>query len=155
MRAKAANRTGRRHRKQNGTIPSSAAAGVPQHRTRTINLKFEKIPGGRGNYNRWTINGKSWPDTNPLFTVKRDKRYRLILNNHSGDAHPVHIHRHSFEITKVGDKTTSGVIKDTISLPRFSTAEIDFVADDPGDTLFHCHHQDHMDEGFAGSITYE
>jgi len=29
------------------------------------------------------------------------------------------------------------------------------VANDPGDTLFHCHHQDHMDEGFAGLITYE
>jgi FtsP/CotA-like multicopper oxidase with cupredoxin domain len=131
------------------------SSGGPAAPDETINLKFEKIPGGRGGYNRWTINGKSWPDTNPLFTVKRDKRYRLILDNHSGDEHPVHIHRHSFEITKVGDKTTSGVIKDTISLPRFSTAEIDFVADDPGDTLFHCHHQDHMDEGFAGLITYE
>lgn len=120
----------------------------------TIGLKFEKIPGGRGGYNRWTINGKSWPDTNPLFTVQRGRRYRLALNNNSGDEHPVHLHRHSFEITKVGDKATSGVIKDTISLPRYSTAEIDFVADDPGDTFFHCHHQDHMDEGFAGLITY-
>jgi FtsP/CotA-like multicopper oxidase with cupredoxin domain len=120
----------------------------------SINLKFEKIPGGRGGYNRWTINGKSWPDTNPLFTVQRDKRYRLILDNHSGDEHPVHLHRHSFEITKVGDKPTSGVMKDTISLPRYSTAEVDFVAGDLGDTFFHCHHQDHMDEGFAGLITY-
>jgi FtsP/CotA-like multicopper oxidase with cupredoxin domain len=76
-----------------------------------INLKFEKIPGGRGGYNRWTINGKSWPDTNPLFTVQRGKRYRLILDNNRGDD-PVHLHRHSFEITKVGDKVTSGVIKD-------------------------------------------
>jgi FtsP/CotA-like multicopper oxidase with cupredoxin domain len=120
----------------------------------TINLKFEKIPGGRGGYNRWTINGKSWPDTNPLLTVQRGKRYRLVMNNHSGDEHPVHLHRHSFEVAKVGDKTTSGLMKDTISMPRYSTAEIDFVADDPGDTLFHCHHQDHMDEGFAGLITY-
>ena len=31
----------------------------------TISLTFEKVPGGRGGYNRWTINGKSWPDTNP------------------------------------------------------------------------------------------
>jgi FtsP/CotA-like multicopper oxidase with cupredoxin domain len=131
---------------------TSGAAVAPDE---SINLKFEKIPGGRGGYNRWTINGKSWPDTNPLFTVRRGKRYRLIMENHSGDEHPVHLHRHSFEITKVGDKATAGVIKDTISLPRFSTAEIDFVADDPGDTLFHCHHQDHMDEGFAGLITYE
>jgi FtsP/CotA-like multicopper oxidase with cupredoxin domain len=120
----------------------------------TINLKFEKIPGGRGGYNRWTINGKSWPDTNALFTVQRGKRYRLVMNNNSGDEHPVHLHRHSFEVTKVGNKNTSGLMKDTISMPRYSTAEIDFVADDPGDTLFHCHHQDHMDEGFAGLITY-
>jgi FtsP/CotA-like multicopper oxidase with cupredoxin domain len=120
----------------------------------TISLKFEKVPGGRGGYNRWTINGKSWPDTNPLFTVSQGRRYRLLLNNNSGDEHPVHLHRHSFEITKVGDKKTSGIIKDTISMPRYSTAEVDFVADDPGPTFFHCHHQDHMDEGFAALITY-
>jgi FtsP/CotA-like multicopper oxidase with cupredoxin domain len=129
-------------------------AGTAAAPDESISLKFEKVPGGRGGYNRWTINGKSWPETNPLLTVTEGKRYRLVLNNNSGDEHPVHLHRHSFEITKVGDKPTSGVIKDTISLPRFSTAEIDFVADDPGDTFFHCHHQDHMDEGFAGLIVY-
>jgi FtsP/CotA-like multicopper oxidase with cupredoxin domain len=129
-------------------------AGTPAAPDETIPLKFEKVPGGRGGYNRWTINEKTWPDTNPLFTVTEGNRYRLVMNNNSGDEHPVHMHRHSFEITKVGDKPTSGVIKDTISLPRYSTAEIDFVADNPGDTFFHCHHQDHMDEGFAGLITY-
>jgi FtsP/CotA-like multicopper oxidase with cupredoxin domain len=51
----------------------------------------------------------------------------------------------------VRDTAMSG----TISLPRYSTAEIDMLADDPGATFFHCHHQDHMDEGFAGLITYE
>jgi FtsP/CotA-like multicopper oxidase with cupredoxin domain len=120
----------------------------------TIALKYEKVPGGRGGYNRWTINGASWPHTNPLFTVQQGKRYRLVMNNASGDEHPVHLHRHSFEITKVGRTSAAGVMKDTISMPRYSTAEIDFVADHPGDTLFHCHHQDHMDEGFAGLITY-
>ena len=119
-----------------------------------IKLTFEKVPGGRGGYNRWTINGKSWPDTNPLFTVEEGKRYRLVMNNNSGDVHPVHTHRHTFEVTKVGNTSISGLMKDTISMPRFSTAEIDFLADDPGPTFFHCHHQDHMDEGFASLITY-
>jgi FtsP/CotA-like multicopper oxidase with cupredoxin domain len=128
-----------------------APAAAPDE---TIYLKFEKVPGGRGGYNRWVINGKSWPDTSPLFTVRQGRRYRLVMDNHSGDEHPVHLHRHSFEVTKVGDKPTSGLMKDTISMPRFSTAEIDFVANDPGLTFFHCHHQDHMDEGFAGLITY-
>jgi FtsP/CotA-like multicopper oxidase with cupredoxin domain len=120
----------------------------------TIKLSFEKVPGGRGGYNRWTINGKSWPDTNPLFTVQEGKRYRLVMNNNSGDTHPVHTHRHTFEVTKIGDTSISGLLKDTLSMPRYSTAEIDFLADDPGTTLFPCHHQDHMDEGFAGLITY-
>jgi FtsP/CotA-like multicopper oxidase with cupredoxin domain len=119
-----------------------------------IELLFEKVPGGRGGYNRWTINGKSWPATNPLFTTERGKRYRLVMTNKSGDNHPVHLHRHTFEVTKVSDKATAGVMKDTINMTRFSTVEIDFIADDPGPTLLHCHHQDHQDEGFMGLMTY-
>ena len=119
-----------------------------------LDLLFEKVPGGRGGYNRWTINGKSWPDTSPLFNTEVGKRYRLTMTNKSGDNHPVHLHRHTFEVTKVGDKVTAGVMKDTINMTRFSTVEIDFVADDPGPTLLHCHHQDHQDEGFMGLVTY-
>jgi FtsP/CotA-like multicopper oxidase with cupredoxin domain len=133
------------------SFAETAPAKAPDE---TIKLTFAKVPGGRGGYNRWTINSKSWPDTNPLFTVREGGRYRLLLNNNSGDTHPVHMHRHTFEVTKVRDTPISGLMKDTISLPRYSTAEIDMLADDPGATFFHCHHQDHMDEGFAGLITY-
>jgi FtsP/CotA-like multicopper oxidase with cupredoxin domain len=126
-------------------------AAMPDER---VELVFEKIPGGRGGYNRWTINGKSWPMTNPLFTTEVGKRYRLVMTNKSGDNHPVHLHRHTFEATKVGDKSTAGVMKDTINMTRFSSVEIDFVADNPGDSLLHCHHQDHQDEGFMGLMTY-
>jgi FtsP/CotA-like multicopper oxidase with cupredoxin domain len=119
-----------------------------------LDLLFEKVPGGRGGYNRWTINGKSWPNTNPLFTTQTGKRYRIAMTNKSGDNHPVHLHRHTFELTRIGDKPTVGVMKDTINMTRFSTVEIDFVADDPGPSLLHCHHQDHQDEGFMGLVTY-
>ncbi len=118
-----------------------------------LDLLFEKVPGGRGGYNRWTINGKSWPNTNPLFTTQIAKRYRIAMTNKSGDNHPVHLHRHTFELTRIGDKPTAGVMKDR-SMTRFSTVEIDFVADDPGPSLLHCHHQDHQDEGFMGLVTY-
>ena len=65
----------------------------PDHR---FNLVFEKIPGGHGGFNRWTINGKSWPDVDPLI-VKAGQRYRIAMDNKSGDDHPVHFHRHTFE----------------------------------------------------------
>ena len=131
-----------------------ARSGPAARPDATVPLKFEKIPGGRGGFNRWTINGKSWPETNPLFAVEAGKRYRLALDNASGDEHPFHTHRHTFEVTKVGEQVMSGLMKDTVQLPRYSTAEIDFIADDPGPTFVHCHHQDHMDEGFAGLVTY-
>jgi FtsP/CotA-like multicopper oxidase with cupredoxin domain len=127
------------------------AVPPPDHQ---LDLLFEKIPGGRGGYNRWTINGRSWPDTNPLFTTEVGKRYRLVMTNKSGDNHPVHLHRHTFELTKIGDKATAGVMKDTVNMTRFSSVQIDFVADDPGPALLHCHHQDHQDEGFMGLVTY-
>ena len=36
----------------------------------------------------------------------------------------------------------------------FTTAEIDFIADNPGLTLFHCHAQLHMDFAFMNLIKY-
>jgi FtsP/CotA-like multicopper oxidase with cupredoxin domain len=39
-------------------------------------------------------------------------------------------------------------------LGGFQEAEIDFVADNPGDTLFHCHQQLHMDFGFMALFKY-
>jgi FtsP/CotA-like multicopper oxidase with cupredoxin domain len=46
------------------------------------------------------------------------------------------------------------VHKDVVLVNPFSTAEIDFVADNPGLTLFHCHAQLHMDFGFMNLIKY-
>ena len=56
--------------------------------------------------------------------------------------------------TRDGDKPTAGLMTDTINMTRYSTVEIDFVADDPGPSLLHCHYQDHQDEGFMGMVTY-
>jgi hypothetical protein len=45
-----------------------------------IELAFEKIAGGRGAYNRWSINGKSWSSTNPLFTTETIIALRAMRN---------------------------------------------------------------------------
>ena len=104
-----ASRNGRNRRNRPWDYTSLWARRAPRpSRTGIFALTFEKILGGRGGYNRWTINGKSWPDTDPLFTVEQGKRYRIVMNNNSGDTHPVHPHRHTFEVVKVGDKTTAG-----------------------------------------------
>jgi FtsP/CotA-like multicopper oxidase with cupredoxin domain len=119
----------------------------------TFNLTFDKIPGGRGGYNRWTINGKSWPDTDPL-RVQRGKRYRVTLTNAGADLHPIHLHRHRFEVTSWNGTPSSGVLKDVVALMPRKTATIEFIADNPGPSLFHCHMQDHQDFGFMGLVEY-
>jgi FtsP/CotA-like multicopper oxidase with cupredoxin domain len=118
-----------------------------------FDLTIQKIPGGRGGFNRWTINGKSWPDTDPLI-VEQGKRYRLVFRNDSGDMHPLHLHRHSFELVRFAGKPTAGIRKDVANVPRRQTVEVDFVADDPGLSLLHCHMQEHQDFGFMTLVRY-
>ena len=119
----------------------------------TIDMTFEKIPGGPHGMNQWLVNGKQYPHERE-FILREGKRYRLVFHNRSDDSHPLHIHRHSFEIVEMNGKPTSGVKKDTVIVPAYGRAAVDLVADQPGLTLFHCHIQHHMDFGFMALFRY-
>jgi FtsP/CotA-like multicopper oxidase with cupredoxin domain len=120
----------------------------------TFTLTFRDVGSLNGSqFDTWTINNKSWPDIDPL-TVQQGKRYRLIWRNGSGDQHPMHLHRHTFEVTRVGKREISGLKKDVINVMPLDSVAVDFVADNPGDTLMHCHQQLHMDYGFMQLIKY-
>jgi FtsP/CotA-like multicopper oxidase with cupredoxin domain len=82
------------------------------------------------------------------FQVQQGKRYRLRMRNATDDIHPMHLHRHSFELTRIAGRQTAGVIKDVVMLAGYQEMEIDFTANSPGLSLFHCHMQLHMDYGF-------
>jgi FtsP/CotA-like multicopper oxidase with cupredoxin domain len=118
-----------------------------------FDMVFEKVPGGPGGINHWLINGKEYPHERE-FVFRQGKRYRLVFRNRSDDSHPVHIHRHSFEIVELNGKPTADVIKDTVVVPAFGRATVEVVADQPGLTLFHCHIQQHMDFGFKALFRY-
>ncbi len=124
-----------------------------------FDMVFAKDNAADGGFNRWTINGAAYPDTMakmpPILLLTKGRRYRLRLRNASDDIHPIHLHRHSFELVSVGGKPTSGVIKDAVMLGGYQKAEVDFVADNPGPTLLHCHQQLHMDYGFMALFDYE
>jgi FtsP/CotA-like multicopper oxidase with cupredoxin domain len=119
-----------------------------------LKLVFSSKFQGHGSPERWTINGKSYPETDEP-VLQQDKRYRLILDNQSHDDHPLHLHRHLFEVKAIdGAVGLSGITKDTVLVPAHTTAEVEFVARHPGRTLFHCHQQDHMDRGFMMVFRY-
>jgi FtsP/CotA-like multicopper oxidase with cupredoxin domain len=119
-----------------------------------VPMVFKKKFAGSRWVDYWTVNGKSFPKTDPII-VERNKRYRLRFDNQSDEAHPVHLHRHSFELHNFAGKPTSGIMKDVVVLPMKSVVDVDLVADNPGATLFHCHQQLHMDYGFMNLIQYK
>jgi FtsP/CotA-like multicopper oxidase with cupredoxin domain len=135
---------------------TAAPAAEPDH---VVDMAFAKDNAADGGFNRWTINGAAYPDTmqmvEPILRLTNGRRYRIRMRNESDDIHPIHLHRHSFELTRIAGKQTSGIIKDVVMLGGYQEAEIDFLADNPGLTLFHCHQQLHMDFGFMTLFDYE
>jgi FtsP/CotA-like multicopper oxidase with cupredoxin domain len=132
-----------------------ASAPAPDE---SFEMVFAKDNAAEDGFNRWTINGIAYPMSNQIapasFHLKQGKRYRLRTRNASDDIHPVHLHRHSFELTNLTGTPTAGVIKDVVMLGGYQQLEVDFVADNPGLTLFHCHQQLHMDFGFMTLFDY-
>ena len=130
-----------------GKAPSGPAP------TEKLDMVFEKVPRGAGKFNSFTVNGKQYPHEQE-FVLKQGTRYRLTFHNRTDDAHPLHLHRHQLEIAEIYGKPTAGVIKDTVVVPTYGRASVDFTADQPGLTLFHCHIQQHMDYGFKALLRY-
>jgi FtsP/CotA-like multicopper oxidase with cupredoxin domain len=119
----------------------------------TIPLVFTSKFKGHGALDQWMINSKSYPDVS-LPALRQGLRHRLIFENRSTDDHPVHLHRHNFELVSIRGTPVSGVRKDVVIVEAGATVEADLVANNPGNTLFHCHQQDHMDSGFMALFKY-
>jgi len=138
---------------------SSASTTPPDE---TIEMLFAKDNAAHEGFNQWTINGVSFSmmedfkTPNGIFPIrlKQGNRYRLQMRNASDDIHPIHLHRHSFELTRWAGVPMSGILKDVVMVGGYQEVEVDFVADNPGLTLFHCHQQLHMDFGFMTLFDY-
>ncbi|HZE15450.1 MAG TPA: multicopper oxidase domain-containing protein, partial [Mycobacterium sp.] len=126
---------------------NQAAPPAPDH---IIDMLIEKRNAADNGFNVWTINGKPWAmDTmQPVYDIQLGKRYRISMRNATDDVHPIHLHRHNFEITHIAGTPTAGVQKDVAMLGGYQAMDIDFLADQPGRSRFHCHQQLHMDYGF-------
>ncbi len=122
----------------------------------TMEFTIVKHNGALNGFNQWMLNDKafSMQTMKPVYQIHKGRRYRLKFRNASDDIHPLHLHRHIFELVRVGGKPMSGVMKDLVMLGGFQEAELDFVANNPGPTLFHCHQQLHMDFGFMFLFDY-
>ena len=145
-----ARRGGSRRGRSHGTTGFSARPRRSAAPVDTLTIVFKAKPDGH----TWMINGKSYPNTDPI-VVRDGRRYRWIFDNQSADDHPVHLHRHTFEVVRVGDRRMSGIMKDVLNVPAWKQAEVEVPAIHPGLSLFHCHQQFHMDMGFMAMMRYD
>jgi hypothetical protein len=97
-------------------------------------------------FNWLTFNGKAGPATTPLI-VRLNDRVRLRFINLGMDHHPIHVHGHTFVMTGTEGgrqpKTTWGP-KNTVLVGVAEASDVEFVANNPGDWMVHCHLPHHM-----------
>jgi FtsP/CotA-like multicopper oxidase with cupredoxin domain len=120
----------------------------PQLADITLPMVIARIPAGKSGFERWTINGKSHGASDPPVVLHKGVRYRFAFHNTSSDAHPLHLHRSSFELTRIDGRVTSGLVKDVVLIGAHQRIEVDMTPEQKGLMLFHCHNQFHMDRGF-------
>ena len=107
---------------------------------------------------RWTINGKSYPDTDPLpVSVGQVVKVRFwnkdTMGMHRMD-HPMHIHGAYFQVVSLnGQRPPREMWKDTINIPAGQYVDVAFVMKNAGDWMLHCHILDHEDGGMMTVIT--
>lgn len=102
--------------------------------------------------NFFTINGKSYPDTEPV-DVPAGKPVLLRLVNAGQFAHPIHLHGTAFRVVARDGHAIPRAqqqLRDTISLESGERADIAFT-ERPGKWLLHCHIGHHLTNDGNGS----
>lgn len=105
--------------------------------------------------NLWFINGvaASGHIMDPFLTLDLGRPYVFTMTNETAWHHPMHLHGHSFRVLSRDDvPTVYREWQDTVLMNPREKIEIAFVADNPGDWMFHCHILEHQASGMMGVI---
>ena len=107
----------------------------------------------------WALNGvangcgENAGPFDPLFVLRRGRSCVVKLVNDTTWHHPIHLHGLAFRVlSRNGRATTHLEWLDTVLLDPRETAEIAFVADNPGDWMLHCHVLEHQAGGMMACI---
>lgn len=123
-----------------------AAPGVALSSRKVDRTHDLVLSGSMTNY-RWTINGKTFDEAEPL-VIRQGERVRLRLRNMSMMFHPMHVHGHTFGLRETGAR------KDTVIVRPMEAAEVEFDAVNPGQWAMHCHNIYHAEAGMMTTLSY-
>ena len=103
----------------------------------------------------WAMNDEVGFDHSvaPLISLDLGQTCLLKLTNTTAFDHPMHLHGHAFRVLTQNDiETQYQPWRDTVMVPRNESVEVAFVADNPGDWMFHCHVLEHQISGMSSII---
>lgn len=99
----------------------------------------------------WSFNGKTFAEE-PTIPVHAGEVLRVTLINDTMMHHPIHLHGHFFRLLNgFGDRSP---LKHTVDVPPMGRRTIEFLADEYGDWLMHCHLLYHMHAGMTRVFSY-
>ena len=113
-------------------------------------LLVAELGGGEEGY-VWTVNGRPHAHHDPL-EVQQGERVRLVFNNRTTMFHPMHLHGHTFQVVAPGGE--AGARKDTAIIRPDQRLAVDFLADNPGQWMLHCHNVYHQEGGMMTTVSY-
>ncbi|HEX2136208.1 MAG TPA: multicopper oxidase family protein [Microvirga sp.] len=103
----------------------------------------------------WTLSGMAGHDHAhaPMLTLERGRSCVLAMHNETAWHHPMHLHGHVFRVlSRNGVAAARREWLDTVLVDPRERVEVAFVADNPGDWMFHCHVLEHQAGGMTGAI---
>ena len=116
-------------------------------RAQEVDRTHDLVLGGSMTNYRWTINGKTFDEADPL-EVRQGERVRLRLRNMSMMFHPMHVHGHTFGLRKTEAR------KDTVIVRPMESGVVDLDAVNPGQWATHCHNIYHAEAGMMTTLSY-
>jgi hypothetical protein len=134
----------------NGAFIVDPAGPVPADRVFVINAMFAEADVIHPDFEVVTINGKSYPYTEPLeYTAGEIIRWRVI--NPSISEHPMHLHGAFYRVLSLGtfetDTAYAGPDRQSVvtqNMQPGSTMMMEWTPEHAGRWLFHCHFQFHV-----------
>jgi len=112
-----------------------------------LQMNVERLPLAADGSERWELVLRDRMGRLHHGAFRTGQPYRLRLQNNSDEWHPMHLHRHRFEVIRYAGKDIAGLTKDTVLLPPWDRVDLLLTLRDTGRALFHCHNQMHMEAG--------
>jgi FtsP/CotA-like multicopper oxidase with cupredoxin domain len=128
-----------------GTLRAADAVRLAD---RDVDRTHRLILGGAMMPYRWTINGATFDQSEPLL-VRQGERVRLQFVNRTTMFHPMHVHGHTFAVAGAGAR------KDTVIVLPNQTITVDLDATNPGQWMTHCHNIYHAETGMMINLAYQ